>query len=352
MVSTRSTLTCFSRPIESLLQLLSRNENGLTFGLGYALLQSPHLVRVLLRHLGVTLVHFGSDSELRLQETSAEGITDLELHAENLHVILEAKKHGWPGIGQLRRYTQKLRWLSGKRILCAVGMPLVGASPAAGWEPGHGVVLKHLRWVDILGMVVETRKRAGEQVLKEYGHFMQEVLHMQAYDREVLVRDVKWGTSSFDMFFKHLLYECQASEIAEPLFFAPCFSGNVLRVHKGIHYFSRVYYKATFSFADQNATRQSLAKAEAVIKDKVGALRHKKTTAREIAYLESLPPRWKKGIKLRVRMVKKGDRHAVFFLGEPIPLPRPVFKDGKMIPLGFSMSLEQLMNGSETTFRC
>jgi len=42
----------------------------------------------------------------------------------------------------------------------------------------------------------------------------------------------------------------------------------------------------------------------------------------------------------------------VFFLGTAIPLPRPVYKKGYMIPVGFSMSLEQLMKGNEAIFKC
>jgi len=48
--------------------------------------------------------------------------------------------------------------------------------------------------------------------LAECAHVVQEVIGMQAYDREVLVREVEWSGKSFDLFFRHRMYNCQATE--------------------------------------------------------------------------------------------------------------------------------------------
>ena len=345
-------LSCFGRPVHGPLHLLTRNENGLTYALGYVLSQSQSLMKELLRLLGVQPALNTENCELLLQSQSAEGITDLELHFGQVHMVLEAKKGGWPHRQQLERYAKKLASCKGTRVLCSLGVPPVTASPVRHWDPGAGTTLKHVRWIDILRMVRGAAKREGLPCLAEYAHFIQETLAMQAYDREVLVRDVKWGSESFDLFFRHRLYICQASEIAEPLFFAPCFSGDVERIHKGIHYFSRVYFRFCFALRDLNARRQAIHEAERVIDEKVRSWKNRKTMASEVKYLKELPCLWHRGLNTIQSRVPKGEERAVFFLGDPIPLPKPVFKKGKMIPLGFSVSLEQLMNGSESYFRC
>ena len=78
-------------------------------------------------------------------------------------------------------------------------------------------------------------------------------------------------------------------------------------------------------------------------------LKNKKSGKDEIEYLKSLHALWTKGVSACKDLKQE---HAVFFLGDPIPLPKPVFKKGFMIPSGFSMSLEQLMNGREAQFKC
>ncbi len=308
-------------------------------------------MKELLRALGVTHVASNRQYQLKLQERFTKGITDIELHSSRLHIIIEAKKTGWATIGQLKRYANELSnsKYSGHRILCSLGVPPISASPARRWSPGNGITLKHLRWIDILRMVLEVQKRDGSTLLGEYARLIQEIIGMQSYDREVLVRDVTWGSGSFDSFFKHRLYRCKVKEIAEPLFFAPCFAGNVERIHKGIHYFSRVYYRTTFAFGDRNAVREALDEANSVIENKVKVLKNKKSGKDEIEYLKSLHALWTKGVSACKDLKQE---HAVFFLGDPIPLPKPVFKKGFMIPSGFSMSLEQLMNGREAQFKC
>jgi hypothetical protein len=270
-----------------------------------------------------------------------------------MHVVFEAKKTGWPHARQLQKYARTISDLPGRRILCPLGVPPVSASPVKSWDPGGGIVLRHLRWIDVLRIVLRAHKRDGGALLGEYARLVKEVIGMQVYDREVLVRDVKWGERSFELFFRHCLYNCQASEVAEPLFFAPCFSGKAEPIVKGVHYFSRVYYKSTFAFGDRRAAEDALGEAEGVIRKKLDVLSRKRRAADQIKYLTELPQFWKKGVETMLRWkVDRGEQHAVFFLGKPMPLPRPVFKRGKMIPVGFSMTLEQLISGTQAEFKC
>ena len=348
MAAQQCYLSCFGRPVRSVLHLLDRNENGLTYALGYAIQQSVPLSREFLRLLGCHHTR-PSHLQLSLQERSEEGITDLELHGGHVHVVVEAKKCGWPQQRQMEQYEAKLLDLEGQRVLCALGAPPICLSPVRDWRPKTGVVLRHLRWLDVLESLRRTQRLDSNPVLADLASLIRETIAMQSYDREVLVRDMRWGTESTELFFDGNIYICQPSERTEPLFFAPCFTNAPARVHNGIHYFSRVYYRTAFPRRDRKAAKQALAEASAAIIAKANMIRKRKTAKDEVRYLESLPETWERGLRM---LHKPGDQHAVFFLGTPIPLPRPVYKKGRMIPVGFSMSLEQLMKGNDAVFNC
>ena len=161
------------------------------------------------------------------------------------------------------------------------------------------------------------------------------------------VRDLKRDSESESLFFDCNIYVCQATEKAEPLFFAPCFTGAAVRVYNGIHYFSRVYYRTVSSFHDHEAAKEIFEAAKTVIAKKTESRKKRKGAQEEVKYLEELPGKWSNGLR---KLRKNTDELAAFFLGDPIPLPRPVKKNGFMIPIGFSMSLEQLMK--EATSQC
>jgi len=149
------------------------------------------------------------------------------------------------------------------------------------------------------------------------------------------------------------MYACQITETAEPLFFAPCFSGEAEPSLKGIHYISRVYCRSAVVPADTETLSEALAQAQAVVRQKTETLAYRKTTKEQVAYLRGLVQHWKRVLKSTQAPKKpRSEEYAVFFLGEPIPLPRPVFKKGKMVPVGFSLSLEQLMKGAKAVFYC
>ena len=112
-------LCCFGRPIHGPLHLLHRDENGLTYAFGYTLHKSPALARRFFNLLGCrrpSVDHL----TIRLQEDSDEGITDLELDAGDVHIIVEAKKSDWPRQKQLRRYESKLAEWKGHRSRSAL----------------------------------------------------------------------------------------------------------------------------------------------------------------------------------------------------------------------------------------
>jgi hypothetical protein len=293
---------------------------------------------------------------IRLQEHDKQGITDIIIRDKQtgFFAVIEAKINGWAGTDQLRRYA---RWMntqrSSNRLLVALGVPPYSPDLATVRTVGRGIPLVLVRWADILAMVQEQRRRcfrAEKDLLRELEYFIEEVIGMQSYDREVLIRDLNVTYTSYQLYLDNNLYRCQTNESAEPLFFAPCITGAVSEANMGIQHFSRVYYREVVKMKDLDSIEVALEAARQIITKKIDRLEGKKTTQEQIAYLRSLPGKWKQGFKI----ARKDDKatQTVFFLGDPIRMPSALRKKGKMVPIGFSLSLEQLMSKGEGTFRC
>ncbi|MDA2913185.1 hypothetical protein MYX77_04360 [Acidobacteriia bacterium AH_259_A11_L15] len=99
-----------NKPIESIFELLGRDENDITCAVGWALYSSPAFLRGFLKE---TIHYEGEVSEvtIRLQDyRRTQGITDIEIRVPGeFYLVVEAKK-GWnlPGVRQLRKYALRL----------------------------------------------------------------------------------------------------------------------------------------------------------------------------------------------------------------------------------------------------
>ena len=172
---------------------------------------------------------------------------------------------------------------------------------------------------------------------------------MQSYDREVAVRDVGYDSQYYKWFMESSLACSQPSDKTEPLFYAPCFSSAPYRHLGGSHYFGRVYFRGVLVRGKQGNRSIPLADAQAVIDAAVARLRQRKTAHDQREYLAGLPSKWAQGLRQIVSSETRG-AVAVWFLGDPIRLPRPLVKIGRQIPPGFSMTLESIL--SSDRFRC
>ncbi len=94
-----------------------------------------------------------------------------------------------------------------------------------------------------------------------------------------------------------------------------------------------------------------MKRAQEIIQRKIDNMAHRKRANEETAYLKGLPRKWEPGVRL-VRKHWRKKSVALFFLGDPIRVPNPMKKQGFMVPLGFSMTLEQLMTAGRASFRC
>lgn len=348
-------LSAYRRPVLGPLHLLSRSENGLTFAMGYALALVPRFLEAFLEDLRLPR-SAASQLRITLQEPNEDGITDIELWlpGRRLLAIVEAKKGGWPGPEQLSRYARRLQENGiGRSALVPLGVqPQV--PPLSEMRSLRGVRIASRRWADTLRLVTDSLAgRNDEQagILDELKALIQEVIKMRSYDREVLIRDLKIAHTSHQLFLDHNIYACQTRERSEPLFFAPCFTGAKNRSSNGIHYVSRVYSRSLVYIRKAETLKTALEEAKEAVGRIAKALRTKKTARDQLEYLDGLPQKWSKGFRV---LHEKGwrDQTAVFFLGDPMRLPVPLAKKGSMVPIGFSMTLEQLMSARPGTFNC
>jgi hypothetical protein len=355
MTSQNLRLFLHGRPVEGPLDLLSRRENGLTFALGYMLQRSPRLLSLFCDKLGLPRLAGHHDLTIALQERHDQGITDIELRVDDrLLAVVEAKIGGWAGLEQLSRYADSLRkdGTAGS-LLVPLGVPPLSPLLSTLREL-QGIRVVSLRWVEMLTLVEQALRRGDDgqqQIGRQLSTFIQEVMGMQSYNREVLVRDLNCKHSSFPLFMEFDMYGCQAKESAEPLFFAPCFTNASTVLGNGIHYVSRVYFRTVVSPKDADGVERVLEDAVQIVRAKVDPLKAKKGANQQVHYLESLPAKWNHGCR-HLRRHGSSETSALFFLGNPMRLPIPLKKHGLMVPIGFSMTMEQLMSAEPGVFYC
>ncbi len=293
---------------------------------------------------------------ISLQEPDKNGITDIEfwLPHRRLLAIVEAKKDGWPGREQLSRYATRLQQHGiGRSALVPLGVP-PEVQPISETRRLRGVRIESRRWADVLQLVSDAlvgRNEEHARILRELKDLIQEVINMRSYDREVLIRDVKFPDPSHELFLDYNIYACQTKERSEPLFFAPCFVRARNRRMNGIHYVSRVYCRSVVNIGKAQTLKAALDEAREAVARIAKPLRTKKTARDQLEYLDGLPKKWSRGVG---GLREKGwrDHTAVFFLGDPMRLPVPLAKKGAMVPIGFSMTLEQLMSARPGVFNC
>ncbi len=148
-------LVLHSRPVETVFDLLGRNENDMTAALGWALSRHAGLMQAFLavvapgvlvpQSLVVLLQEHGSDDG---------GYTDVELSSNEIHVIVEAQR-GWsvPSQAQLSRYESRFpasgAALSRFVVLTQNGAEQVVRHRLRVWTPPSPIKICVIGWSDI-----------------------------------------------------------------------------------------------------------------------------------------------------------------------------------------------------------
>jgi hypothetical protein len=135
MATNGTSLLLHNREVRTVFDLLGKDENDITFSIGWGLSQSPAFRQRLLKSAFGTDIN-AQQCEIRLQDHGDDGgYTDVELGTPDVHLIIEAKR-GWtlPSRTQLQKYTRRFDRRVGKQAM------VVMSSCTAAYAEGIGAV--------------------------------------------------------------------------------------------------------------------------------------------------------------------------------------------------------------------
>ncbi len=332
-----------SVPVQSIFRLAGRDEDALTYALGFLLARDPVLCAELVRLCDVKPARsFKDDYTVHLQEVTDPGYgrRDIVIEAGNARIVLEAKiGKAEPTAKQLLKYAKDAEKWKNFTTGMVVSLTQVKLSPAVQEEvvsklphkPKVG--FKPIQWHEVIDIVLRHEPSGGSQISRylfdEFVNYIRSDYNMGYYDVEVLIQDV--NPCNANIFEEGWMYVTSPKDKKAPLYFAPYFTRK--GPSSGISKISRVANTRTAilaTYEDVNATG----------------------TNKQLEH-------WHKGLQMiRKRADKEGFLHSpvrLFFLDQPIelrstPLNKTAFNDTKpskkmprMIPKGFSLRFDELL---------
>jgi hypothetical protein len=151
-------LILHERPVPTFFDLLGRDENDMTAALGWGLAHNAALLRGFLERTAPD-VRLAEPPAVELQKYGPAdgGFTDIELTAQELHVIVEAKR-GWdpPSESQLLRYENRFTATGAPAqrfvVLTQNGAEQVVRHRLRAWSPAQPISVSVLGWSDLVSM--------------------------------------------------------------------------------------------------------------------------------------------------------------------------------------------------------
>ena len=347
----------------SVFRLVGRNEDALTYALGYLLSKDPAFCVAFLEQCGVVearlhrrwaKLFMSTVYEVHLQEIvdGRFGRRDIVVELEpHLRVVFEAKiGKGRPTARQLLKYAadtgawNRFKPKSACRAIVAITRnkqdtqvnQLVAQKLRRKSIRFYGV-----QWCEVYSLAwrsfLNGKGLAPHWVLDEFVRFFRRDYEMEHYDAEVAIQDV--DNLNAEIFFEGGMYVTDRKDKAEPLYFAPYLTNTIRKEssykspYNGISQVSRVLYVEDLTVEEFLGTTPD-------------SIRRSEDHRRE---------RWTIGLNLiRSRAMNEAwDRSNVnrlYFLDRPFRLPGvPLVKSKKpaiipqRIPSGFSLTFEQLL---------
>jgi hypothetical protein len=178
-----------SRPVETLFDLLGRDENDMTAALGWGLAHSSALLRGFVGRVapGVRVAEPDVLIELQGYDRTDGGFTDIELKAPELHVIVEAKR-GWapPVQTQMLRYETRFaaRAALVQRfvVLTQNGAEQVVHHRMGAWRPVDPISVAVLGWSDMVRLAEAASREkplSQRQLVADLATYLRGVADMQ-----------------------------------------------------------------------------------------------------------------------------------------------------------------------------
>jgi hypothetical protein len=347
------------QPCDSVFRLAGKNEDALTFALGYLLSKDPVFCVAFLKQCGVierkqgkqwSKLFLSKNYEVHLQEITDRNVgrRDVVIEFEShIRVVLEAKiGKAAPTAAQLLKYAKDPKdWdrfnpKSEYRAIVAITRDKLSQQTIRTVEQklkNSAIRFYDFQWYQLYSLVQTFRRNdtllAPEWLFDEFVHFFRRDYEMKHYDVEVAIQDV--DNLNAEIFFQGWMYVTNQKDKAEPLYFAPYLTNTIKKgssyksPYNGISEVSRVH-------------RVEDVKVEDLLSKDLATLFRLDVDYRE---------RWKLGLEMiKKRAVKESWQGAtrLYFLEEPFKLPRdPLTKKvagiPRQIPKGFSRTFDQLL---------
>jgi hypothetical protein len=181
-------LTLHGNTVDTVFDLLGRDENDMTFALGWGLSRNPTILQRFVEVVAAgTAIEPPVVVELQEHDRADGGFTDIEVLSNGLHVIVEAKR-GWdpPSSAQLQRYEHRLS--EGRRpvqrlvILTQNGAEVVVRRRLGSWQPTKPASIEVLGWSDVVGLVraaSRVGRHADRRLAAELAAYLRKVADMR-----------------------------------------------------------------------------------------------------------------------------------------------------------------------------
>ena len=328
-------------PVQSLFRLVGRDEDALTYSLGFLLAHDPKFCAKLLRVFGLSLPRgFVHDYSIHLQEVTGAGYgrRDIVVAAPGIRLVVEAKIGGsLPAEEQLLKYAaEKELWEPYARryivALTQVEFPATTAREVGAKLDEKGVNFRPVQWHNVLDVAIRHRPANSSAVSRylfdQFARYIRRDYQMGYYDAEVSIQDVNLENAA--IYEECWVYITSLKDKAAPLYFAPYFTKKGGRV--GLSLVSRVLDIQTGKPA-QIAIDESAAPTE----------EHSR--------------RWAEGLE---RVIARSKREGwgngegrLFCLDRPLPLGKTLIKAKggskgipTQIPKGFSLRFDELLGAA------
>lgn len=342
------------RSIHSVFALGKRNEDALSYALGYLLAVDPALCADFLKESGVLArrpirkLH-RIRYTVRLQQHDNVGRMDVVVEFGQQSVVIEAKiGAGQPSVGQLVKYSRSRALHKNKAIVALTRDPLDSKtrSETAAKLRERGIRLHELQWHHILEMV-QRRLRDGtdtpeqELLARHFIRFFKEDYDMRYYDVEVFVQDVNLENEA--IFENGWAYVNSSHAHGAPLYFAPYFTGGCAK--PGVRRAARVLHVEPVDDLYERALVDRIRRYFVGLQE-------------DARFADNWHKHWKQGLRMIIERAKRSRREGylwgpsnLYFLSEPFDLLDAALKKPKnfrQIPHNFSRTIEQLRQGELT----
>jgi hypothetical protein len=170
--------------VGTIFDLLGRNEDDMTYSLGYVASRAPAFTAALVRSVDAEPGEPAA-GVVELQKVDGDGRTDVEIRwPKQFHAVIEAKRGPYlPTEQQLRKYLPRLRDSEAKtlRLIAVTNAPRHYAEQALP-KSLDGVTVHHLAWRDIRNLVRGARSgesHKNKHLLDEFDEYLTEILGME-----------------------------------------------------------------------------------------------------------------------------------------------------------------------------